>query len=166
MKIAPPVLAALMGLMFFPFSTAQERKAGPVAAVATVEPSSLSPGGQGTLQITIKIMEGGHANSNIPADPNMVPTEFTHKAVGEITWARPFYPEPQTVNEWYSADPLSVYLNDSVITVPFTLANSARTKPIALTGVLFIQVCDHEQCYPPTHVTVTAELKVEAAKRK
>jgi len=111
-------------------------------------------------------MEGGHANSNIPADPNMVPTVFAPKAVAGITWGRPLYPEPQTVNEWYSADPLSVFLNDSVITVPFTLDKSARGRPISLSGVLLTQVCDHEQCYPPTHMTVTAELKVQAGKDK
>ncbi len=138
----------------------------PAAAVGAVEPVSLPPGGQGTLKVTIKLMEGGHANCNIPADPNMVPTAFTPKAAAGVTWGRPRYPEPQTVRERYSADPLSVYLSDSVITVPFTLDKTAPGKPIILTGVLLTQVCDHEQCYPPTRVTVTAELKVEGDKKK
>jgi thiol-disulfide isomerase/thioredoxin len=138
----------------------------PAAAVATVEPASLPPGGHGTLKVALRLMEGGHANSNVPSDPNMVPTTFTPKAVEGITWSTARYPEPQTVREWYSTDPLSVFLNDSVITVPFTLDKAEPGRTITLIGVLFTQVCDHEQCYPPTRVAVTAEFHVTSGAKQ
>ena len=138
----------------------------PADAVAAAEPAVLAPGAQGTLRITLKIMEGGHANSNVPADPNMVPTTFTAKPAEGVVWGRPHYPEPQMVREWYAADPLSVFTNDSVITIPFTIDKSAHQGPVTLAGSVFIQVCDHEQCYPPSNLKIAVPIKVEAAARK
>lgn len=133
----------------------------PVDAVAVVQPAALAAGGQGTLKVTIKIMEGGHANANVTADPNLVPTAFTPKPAAGIAWGRPVYPAASTVTEWYSADPLSVFVNDSVIVVPFTVEKSATPQRATLSGVLQAQVCDHDQCYPPSRVTVKAEVNIE-----
>lgn len=137
----------------------------PADAVAAVEPATILSGGQGTLKVTLKLMETGHANSNITADPNLIPTSFTPKPAVGIVWGRARYPDAQTVNEWYSRDPLSVYLSDSVIVVPFTVQKTAPAGEIGITGVLITQVCDHEQCYPPSHVTVKTSVKIESAKK-
>jgi hypothetical protein len=132
----------------------------PAAASAVVEPARLTAGGQGTLKVTLKIVEGGHANSNITADPNLVATSFTPKPAAGIAWGRPRYPEPQSVREWYSADPLSVFVDGAVIVVPFTV-DAGAAGAIALNGLLTIQVCDHDQCYPAARVPVTAQLQVQ-----
>jgi DsbC/DsbD-like thiol-disulfide interchange protein len=133
----------------------------PAEAVAVVEPATVAPGGEATLKITLNILEGGHANSNVPADPNLVPTRFTAKATTGITWGNPRYPEPQTVREWYAQDPLSVYSSGSVISVPFTVEKTAREGAIDLAGVILTQICDHEKCYPPYRVKVAARVMVK-----
>jgi thiol-disulfide isomerase/thioredoxin len=133
----------------------------PAAALASIEPASLAPGARGTLNLTLKIMEGGHANSNITADPNLVPTTFTPKPTPSVTWARPMYPEPTTAREWYATDPLSVFADGALIRVPFTLDSSAPRGPLTLAGALLVQVCDHDQCYPPSRVNVTTQVTVK-----
>ena len=100
----------------------------PVDAVATLAPESVAPGGQGQFKITLRIMEGGHANSNVTSDPNLIPTSFTPKPAPGITWGRPLYPESKTVTEWYAADPLPVFLDNSVIAVPFTVEKNASAS--------------------------------------
>ena len=133
----------------------------PAEATAVVEPSSVAPGDAATLQIALNVLEGGHANSNTPADPNLVPTKFTAKAAAGIVWGNPRYPEPQTVREWYAPDPLSVYLNGSVISVPFTVEKTAHEGAIDLAGVILTQICDHDRCYPPFKVKVAARVIVK-----
>lgn len=132
----------------------------PAEAQTVVEPASVAPGGQATLKITLNILEGGHANSNIPADPNMVPTSYTAKPAAGVVWGSPLYPEPQMVREWYAQDPLSVYLSGSVISVPFTVEKTAKEGTVDLAGVILTQICDHDQCYPPFSVKVAAKLTV------
>ena len=136
----------------------------PADVIATVQPANVAPGGQGTLKLTLKLMETGHANSNVTSDPNLIPTEFAPAESKGIAWARPSYPAAQTVNEWYSRDPLSVFLSDSVITVPFTVDRGASSGTLPLSGVLTTQVCDHEQCYPPSHIRVKAQVQVGSGK--
>jgi thiol-disulfide isomerase/thioredoxin len=133
----------------------------PAAALAAVAQASLAPGEQGTLNLTLKIMEDGHANSNVTADPNLVPTAFTPTPVASITWGRAVYPEPSTVREWYAPDPLSVFADGALIRVPFTLDRATPRGPLTLAGSLVVQVCDHDQCYPPSRVSVTAQVTVK-----
>jgi hypothetical protein len=133
----------------------------PAEAVAVVDPATVAPGGEATLEITLNILEGGHANANVPADPNLVPTRFTAKAAAGIVWGNPRYPKPQTVREWYAPDPLSVYSSGSVISVPFTVEKTAHEGAIDLAGLILTQICDHDRCYPPFRVKVTARVVVK-----
>ena len=127
----------------------------PVDAVASLEKPAIAPGGNGKLKVALKIMEGGHANANVTADPNLIPTSFTPKPVKGIVWGPAVYPDTQKVTEWYAADPMQVFVDGAVIEVPFTVEAGSPAGPVTLTGVLQAQVCDHEQCYPPRRVTVT-----------
>jgi thiol-disulfide isomerase/thioredoxin len=137
----------------------------PAAALAAVDPATLAPGQQGTLTVTLKLMEGGHANSNVPGDPNLVPTSFTPKPAAGLDWGRPSYPEPTAVREWYSPEPLSVFVDGAQIRVPFTVGAGAAAGAVGFNGVLTIQVCDHDQCYPAARVPVTGQLHVEGKTR-
>ena len=134
--------------------------AHPFAATASVEPAAVAPGAPATLKVTLHIMEGGHANANTVADPNLIPTSFTPQPVAGIAWSAPKYPDPRTVTEWYSTEPLQVFRDGAVILVPFTVAATARPGDVTLSGTLQAQVCDHESCYRPGKVTVTASMKV------
>jgi hypothetical protein len=105
-------------------------------------------------------MEGGHANANYVADPNLIPTVFAPQAATGVTWGAPKYPDAKTVTEWYSPEPLRVFRDGTVILVPFTLAKTAKPGSITLGGILQAQVCDHENCYRPGKVTVTARVQI------
>ena len=166
MKLSSHACVAAIIMLAAGASAAQQLDADrPAAATAEARPTRLAAGEQGILRVTIKIMEGGHANSNIPADPDLVATNFTPKPSAGIIWGRPKYPEPQSVREWYSADPLSVFMDGAEIIVPFTVDRSAAGN-LALNGVLTVQICDHEQCYPAVRVPVTAQVQVAERKEK
>jgi thiol-disulfide isomerase/thioredoxin len=130
-----------------------------VSVQATVEPGAVKPGGQATLKLTMKIAGDAHVNSNAPKDQNLIPTIFTPRPTAGVIWGKPQYPEPAEVTEWYSVDPLAVFTDGAVITTPFAIEPSAAGT-LELNGVLIAQACDHEQCYPPRRLAVTALLTI------
>jgi len=128
-----------------------------VSAQATVEPAYAKPGGQALLKLRMKIAGDAHVNSNAPKDPNLIPTIFTPRPTAGVVWGKPQYPEPTEVTEWYSADPLIVFRDGAVITVPLMIEPTA-TGTLELGGTLLAQACDHEQCYPARRLTITVTL--------
>jgi len=145
------LIAVTAGVLKIP----QDRR---IEAIAVVETSTLSPGGQGRLKITLKMAEDLHVNANIVEDPNLIPTTFTPKELQGIVWGKPQYPESSKVTEWYSTEPLSVFQDGAIITVPFTIEKKVTADSLTLSGILRAQACDHEQCYPPRRIEVTAQL--------
>jgi hypothetical protein len=135
-----------------------------VTAIASLEPASISAGGQGRLKITLHMAGDLHVNANVTVDPNLIATSFTPAEVPGITWEKPEYPDPSKVTEWYSDEPLVVFQNGAVIVVPFKVGKDAPVGELSLPGVLRAQACDHEQCYPPKRIQIKAQLIVTSGK--
>jgi thiol-disulfide isomerase/thioredoxin len=130
---------------------------GHVSVRLTVEPAEVRPGAQATLNLKLKLAADSHVNSNDPKDENLIPTTFTPRPTKGVVWGAPQYPEPVEVTEWYSVDPLVVFTDGAVITVPLTVEATA-TGTLELSGTLVAQACDHEQCYPPERINILAPL--------
>ncbi|MGH9936697.1 MAG: TlpA family protein disulfide reductase, partial [Blastocatellia bacterium] len=140
-------------------TTGQTADKNYVSVQATVEPANARPGGQALLKLRMKIAGDAHVNSNAPKDPNLIPTTFTPRPTAGVVWGKPQYPEPTEVTEWYSVDPLAVFTDGAVITVPLTI-EPAATGTLELSGTLTAQACDHEQCYPAKRLAVTVPLTI------
>jgi tetratricopeptide (TPR) repeat protein len=132
----------------------------PVDAGAVLEPASLPAGAKGRFEIVLRLADGAHINSHEPADQHLIGTTFTPEPAAGIVWGAPEYPLVSSVTEWYATDPLSVYQDGAVITVPFTVGPSASPKPVTLGGALRAQACDHEKCYPPRSIPLSAQLTI------
>ncbi len=115
------------------------------------------PGEHAIFNVILELPENSHVNASRVSDPNLIPTVFTPAPVAGIIWGIPQYPAPVEVVESYSVDPLKVYRNGSVISVPFTVEKNAA-RSIRIGGVLYAQACDDEQCYPPKRVAVSFDL--------
>ena len=132
----------------------------PVDAGAVLEPATLPAGGKGLFQIVLRLADSSHVNSHEPADPHLIGTTFTPEPAAGIVWGAPEYPPVSSITEWYATDPLSVYQDGAVITVPFAVSPSASPKPVTLGGALRAQACDHEKCYPPRSIPLSAQLTI------
>jgi len=152
-----PLLAPLLLLLIDTAARAQSGDHNYVSVRATVEPAEAKPGGQAWLKLTLKLAAEAHVNSDAPKDPNLIPTIFMPRPTAGIIWGQPQYPEPSEVMEWYSVDPLIVFEDGAVITVPLTIEPAAAGS-LELSGVLVAQACDHEQCYPAKRLTITVSL--------
>ena len=105
--------------------TALAQQPPAVDAAATVEPAAVKAGGAGRLIVTLRLIEGAHVNASVTGDPNLIPTTFTPAVAAGIRWDKVKYPEPATVTEWYSTEPLKVYRAGATIAVPFAVEKGA-----------------------------------------
>lgn len=131
-----------------------------VSVKALVTPDRVSPRAEAMLKLELKLVAGAHANSNRVTDPNLIPTVFLPQSQAGLIWGQPAYPEPTEVIEWYSTEPLSVFEDGAVISVPLTIEKTAVPGQMMVEGSLRIQVCDSEKCYPPRRIPVKVPLSI------
>jgi thiol-disulfide isomerase/thioredoxin len=157
-------LIVIMMLACPAFATpAQNEARARVSADVIVEPPQLRPGGRAALKITLRLAADAHVNSNAPVDAQLIPTVFTPSPMPGINWGAPQYPDPTQVVEWYSTEPLVVYTDGSIITVPFEIAANSKEGKVAIGGKLLAQACDHEKCYPAQRIDISASLSISGS---
>lgn len=133
---------------------------GQVSVGVTVKPLPVTIGMPAILSLTLKLEAGAHANANVVTDPNLIPTAFLPTDQPGLKWGKPEYPKATEVTEWYATDPLSVFADGSVISVPFVFDKDVATREVTIGATLRIQVCDSEKCYPVKRVPVSATVNV------
>src|SRR5688572_29035494 len=137
-------LVLACGLFAATDALAQTVEENLVSVEASVAPGRVLPGAEVLLNLKLNLATGAHANSNEVADPNLIPTVFLPKPQTGLIWAQPRYPQPTQVTEWYSTDPLSVFENGAIISVPLTVEKTATPGQLTVEGSRRIQVCDSE----------------------
>lgn len=121
---------------------------------------SVSPGDKIALNIKLKLSDGAHANSNAPDDPYLIATVFKPNRIEGISWGKIKYPVATKVVETYSLNPLSVYEDGAEISIQATV-DPAFSGDIKLGGILRVQACDSEQCYPPKNVPLEVAVQLK-----
>lgn len=131
-----------------------------VSVEASVAPDKAAPGAEVVLNLKLNLAAGAHANADQTADPNLIPTVFLPKPQTGFSWRQPKYPQPTKVIEWYSTEPLSVFEDGAVITVPLIVEKTVLRGQLEVEGSLRIQVCDSEKCYPVRRIPVKVLLSI------
>ena len=136
---------------------------GPKVATVTAsaKPAIIAPGGRGVLVVTVAVGPQYHINAHVPNDPAYIATAFAGQKTPSIVYGTPVYPAPRAMKLSYASKPLLVYTGHAVITVPFTVAKTARPGKAALAGALSFQGCDAKSCYPPASAQVRAAVTVK-----
>ena len=131
-----------------------------VSAEIAASPSSVSPGSRITLNIKLKLRDGAHANSNMPDDPYLIPTLFKPNKTEGVSWEGIKYPAPTKVVETYSVNPLSVFEDGAEISIQAVIGPDVKGDRITIGGVLRVQACDSEQCYPPKNLPLETSIQL------
>ena len=153
-------LAALSPFLLAP---AHAQFGGPKVATATAIsiPASVAPGGTGILLVILNVGAKYHINAHQPNDPAYIATLFApHKTPG-ITFGPAHFPAPKAMKLSYAPKPLLVYVGKTVISVPFTVAKTAKRGTTALKGAVSFQGCDARSCYPPASAQVSASVTIK-----
>lgn len=127
---------------------------------ATARPASVAPGGKGVLLVTVAVGPQYHINAHAPNDPAYIATVFAGQKMPGITFGPAVYPAPKAMKLSYAPKPLLVYTGHVVVSVPFTVAKTAKPGKAALMGALSFQGCDAKSCYPPASAQVRAAVTI------
>ena len=155
-------LVALPALSLAALLPAQAQFGAPKVATvtATARPSAVAPGGKGVLLVTVAVGPKYHINAHTPNDPAYIATVFAGQKTPGITFGPAAYPAPKAMRLSYAPKPLLVYTGRAVISVPFTVAKTARPGRVPLAGAVSFQGCDARSCYPPASAQVRAAVTI------
>jgi len=158
-------LAGVAGLLAGPHTLARAQGGGGdeplVKSTATVTPVTVARGGKGTLTLTLKIKDGYHINGVEPGNEFAIATVFTGKAPAGVTYGKPVFPKAKPINMPGFETPINVYEGTAVVTIPFTVAKTAKPGKATVGGSLRYQGCDDSSCFPPDSISVAAPVTVK-----
>src|SRR5687768_6289098 len=143
---------------------------GDLAAVAAhLNFDRVQPGQQAVVAIVLDVQPGYHAQSYKPIQSFLIPFALTGLAAEPGTVYKPIYPEghienyPALVMEGDPGD-LSVYTGRAITYVPVQV--SAEAQPgttFTVRGKATFQICDDQNCFPPTDKGWEVSVPVVAA---
>jgi hypothetical protein len=115
-----------------------------------------------TAQITFRIRDGFHVNSNKPNSDLLIPTELVIPATPEVKPGKPVYPAGHDFALTFSPqEKLSVYSGEVTVKVPLTASKPLQAGTHVLRGELKYQACDDRSCFPPKTLALEIPVKVE-----
>src|SRR3954464_12197563 len=106
------------------------------------------PGDKGVAAILLEIPAGFHAQSRTPLEDFLIKFQVKPDNADAVILGDVVYP-PGTIEEYPKLGKLSVYTGKVVLLVPFEAKADAEPGNFKLTGSLYYQLCDDQQCYQP-----------------
>src|SRR5437016_6865045 len=159
-KAAISVAALLIAHAFA--VAADEPKLGRVyVTFEGASPATITPGKPTAVDLTFKVKEGFHVNSNQPKSELLIPTTLkldlpTDLAAGGIT-----YPPGKDLS--FPFDPsekLNVYSDAFTVKAKLAAAKTAASGNFTVHGELKYQACSDNACFPPKNIPVQFDVHV------
>jgi len=148
--------------------SAQDGTSSHKAPSVTLAPpglTSVTRGKTGNVELSFRIANGFHINSNTPKSEFLIPTSLKLTAPTDIVVGKIVYPPGEDASFPFAPDEkLSVYSGDFNLTVSVHPLSSVIPTKYAVHGQLKYQACDNAACYPPKTLPVDFEVKVEKGK--
>ncbi|MFK7760483.1 MAG: cytochrome c biogenesis protein CcdA [Phycisphaerales bacterium] len=150
-------------------STAQAQdQSEPVTVYAEISASSVAPGSNLVIAVTLDHQDGFHVWPNDPIIPDAlgdfsaIPTTITladHESIdaGRIQW-----PDTYTATVRFLGSPteLITYAGKATAFIPVLISADATPGPTTLQIEVFYQACDDFTCFAPTAKTITLDLEI------
>jgi hypothetical protein len=152
----------LAGGVFITSLLAQEpRRRGPSVSYIPAGITTVTRGKPGNVELTFRVVQGFHINSNQPHSEFLIPTALKLNAPTDIVIGRVTYPPGQDRAFTFAPqDPLSVYSGTFPLTVVVRPLSNVVPGRYMVRGQLKYQACDNAACYPPQQLPVEFEVKV------
>lgn len=129
--------------------------------VSASGPATVARGGKGTLSLTLKIKSGWHVYAADPGSSDYIATTVEAKGADGVLYGKPVFPKATTLKTSTDPKPLNVYKDTAVISVPFTVAKTAKPGKHTLSATVGYQTCNDSMCLPPDTIPVTASVTVK-----
>ena len=142
-----------------PPAAAQRGGASQVAVSAAAPP--VARGATGTVTVTLNVKPGWHVYAAEPGADSYIPTTVAATPDAGVTVGKAAFPKPIKLKTPTDPKPVNVYEGKAIITVPITVAKTAKPGSHALKITVGYQTCNDKMCLPPTSVPVTANITVK-----
>jgi thioredoxin:protein disulfide reductase len=121
----------------------------------------ISAGGSGELIVHLTIENGYHVNANPPTYPYLKATELVIAPASGISAGTVKYPPALNRKFPFAKQPLAVYEGETEIKAALKADKSATKGQQSLSGILRIQACDDQVCYPPGTIDLTIPVTIK-----
>lgn len=109
----------------------------------------------------MQLREGYHVNSNLPADPYLIPLRLTWNP-GSVEVVSVVFPAAHMEKLAFSEKPVSIFTGNFDVVTIFKAAAGAAPGQSVVTGKLRFQACNDRMCLAPR--TLDISLPVEIVK--
>jgi hypothetical protein len=161
-------LLAFLSLLCIP-AIAQEPMGikGPAVSVAPPPVVTITPGKEGKVPISFRVISGYHINSNQPKSEYLIPTVLKIDATTDIMIGKITYPPGQDLSFAFAPDEkLNVFTGDFKVDVSVRPLRSVVPGKYVVRGLLKYQACDNAACYPPKQLPVSFDVRITKAPPK
>jgi hypothetical protein len=113
------------------------------------------------IQLYFLIREGFHIQAHQVKDENLIPTAVTFTGPDELHFGTPVFPGAEKFTMKGTVEPLEVYSDTLVVSVPVATEKSPDKKMFLVRGRLSYQACDDAKCYYPRNLDFTLTIHLE-----
>jgi len=164
-------LAIAVGVLLFLGSfvfAADESRAGRIfvsfegASAATVSPSKPAE-----VELSFRVKEGFHVNSNKPNSELLIPTTLKLEPPADLSATAITFPPGKDIS--FPFDPsekLNVYSDAFMVKAKLMAANTASSGNITVHGQLRYQACNDNACFPPKNIPFQFDVHVVGVSNK
>ena len=152
---------------FGPAPSATPKTRGSADATADLDATALRPGTVGRLAVVVTVHAGLHAQSHVPGDPDYLPFVIDPATTAPgVSFGAVRYPPGQNVHYPALGATLNVYLGRVIAYVPVIVAKDAKPGTVHLTGIVKVQACNEQVCFPPERLKFSVDTTIVAADAK
>jgi Disulphide bond corrector protein DsbC len=135
--------------------------------VRFVPPASIAVASGRPHRITLRfeVVPGHHINSNKPHSELLIPTKLRLNPPTDVLVGKVEYPKGKDLSFAFAPDEkLSVYSGPFAINALVTADRTATPGRYRVHGELAYQACNDRACFPPKHLPVSFDVRVQRAR--
>ena len=150
-----PLLFVLLSVLV----PASARAASATVSAKLDPPGPLRRGDKATLVVTVDVGDGLHAQSHKPSSPDYIALEVKPGPTPAATFGPVDYP-PGNDETYPALGTLNVYVGLNEFRVPVAVTAAAADGTVTLNGVVRLQACNDQSCFPPEDDAFTCTFDV------
>ena len=123
--------------------------------------AAVSPGKPAQVDLSFRVKNGFHVNSNKPNSELLIPTTLKLEAPSNLSTSTITFPPGKDIS--FPFDPtekLNVYSDVFTVKARLSAAQAARTGNFTVRGELHYQACSDNACYPPKSIPFQFDVHV------
>ncbi len=125
------------------------------------EAVEIAAGSSAEASVLLSIQKGYHLNANPPTYAYLKATELEFNPNAELSVGFISYPDPIVKKFPFAEKPIAIYEGDINVKVLLKAATAAKQGASNLAGILKVQACDDQVCYPPGELQVTIPVTIK-----